>query len=186
MVAVCTLSHRNADSERGFSTNKHMFSVHGTSTDQKTIEALRLVKDDKNLHGGVSKIKVCKDIIKRCSMARGRYEEDLKAQRALKKDEEEAKKEKTEKEEARQKRILLESELRNVLERTNKNLKLSNELLKDRESELESLAKAEKVDKKKLLSAGAKRSTSLKRCAELQSEKDQLSEKLMKLSEADS
>ena len=144
MVAVCTLSHRNSDSERGFSTNQHMFSVHGTSTDQKTIEALRLVKDDKNLHGGVGKIKVCTDIIKRCSMARRRYEEDLKAQRALKKDEEEAKKEKTEKEEARQRRILLELELRNVLERTNKNLKLSNELLKDRESELEAWRKVKR------------------------------------------
>ena len=79
----------------------------------------------------------------------------VSSQRALKKDEEEAKKEKAEKEEARQKRKLLESELRNVLERTNKNLKLSNELLKDGESELESLTKAEKVDKKKLLSASA-------------------------------
>ena len=77
-----------------------MLSIHGTSTDQKTIEALRLVKGYINLHGGVSKIKVCKDLIKRCSMARQRYEEDLKAQRALKKYEEEAKKEKTEKEEA--------------------------------------------------------------------------------------
>ena len=71
-------------------------------------------------------------------------------------------------------------------ERTNKNFKLSNELLKDGESELGSLTKAENVDKKKLLSASAKKSTSLKRCAELQSKKDQLSEKLMKLSEADS
>ena len=60
-------------------------------------------------------------------MARQRYEEDLKAQGALRKDKEEAKKEKTEKEEARQKHKLLESELRNDLERTNKNLKLSNE-----------------------------------------------------------
>ena len=65
-------------------------------------------------------------------MARQRYEEDLKAQRALKKDEEEAKKEKTEKEEAKQKPKLLESELRNVLERTNKNPKLPNELLRRR------------------------------------------------------
>ena len=186
MLAVCTLSHGNADPERGFSTNKHIPSVHGTSTDQKTIETLHLVKYYISLHGGVSKSKAYKDLIKRCSMARQRYEEDLKAQRALKKDEEEAKKEKTEKEEGRQKRKLLEPELRNDLQRTNKNLKLSNELLKDRESELESLTKAEKVDKKRLLSASAKISTCLKRCAELQSEKDQLSEKLVKLSEADS
>ena len=65
-------------------------------------------------------------------MARQRYEEDLKAQRVLKKDEEEAKKEKTEKEEAKQKPKLLESELKNVLECTNKNLKLPNELLRRR------------------------------------------------------
>ena len=161
-----------------------MLSVHGTSTDQKNIEALRLLKDYINLHGGVSKIKVCKDLIKRCSMARQRYEEDLKAQRVLKKDKEAAKKEKTEKEEARPKRKLLESELRNNLERTSKNLKLSNELLKDGESELKSLTKAEKVDKKKLPSDSAK--ISLNRRAELQSKKDQLSEKLMKLSDADS
>ena len=74
-----------------------MLCVHGTSTDQNTIEVLRLVKDYINLHGVVSKINVCKDLIKRCSMTRQRYEEDLKVQRALKKDEEKAKKEKTEK-----------------------------------------------------------------------------------------
>ena len=62
----------------------------------------------------------------------------------------------------------------------------TNELLTDGESELKSLPKAEKVDKKKLLSASAKINTSLNHCAELQSEKDQLSEKHMKLSEADS
>ena len=87
MLAICTLFHGNADPERGFATSKHMLSVHGTSTDRKTMEALCLVKDYINLHGGVSKIKVCKDLIKRCSIARQCYEEDLKAQRALKKDE---------------------------------------------------------------------------------------------------
>ena len=79
-------------------------------------------------------------------MARHCYEEDLKAQRALTKDEEEAKKEKTEKEEARQKHKLIGSELNNDLKLTNKNLKLSNELLKEREGELKSLTKAGRVD----------------------------------------
>ena len=95
MLEVFTLSHGNADPERDVSTNKRMLSVHGTSTGQKTIEPLLLFKDYINLHGGVSKIKVCKGLIKRCSMARQCYEEDLKALRALRKDEEEAKKEKT-------------------------------------------------------------------------------------------
>ena len=65
------------------------------------MEALCLVKDYINLNGGMSKIKVCKDLIRWCSIARERYEEDLKAQRALEEDEGEAKKKKTEKEEAR-------------------------------------------------------------------------------------
>ena len=174
MLAVCTLSHVNDDPERGFSTNKHILSVHGTLTNQKTIETLRLVKDYLNLHGGRSKIKVCKDLIKRCSMTRQHYEENLKGHRALKKDKEEAKKEKTEKEEARQKCKLLELEPRNDLECTNKNLKLSNTLLNDGESELESMTKAEKVDKKYLLSASVKISTSVKCCALLQSEQEML------------
>ena len=66
------------------------------------------------------------------------------------------------------------------------NAQATNELLKDGESEVKSFPKAEKVDKKKLLSASAKINTSLNRCAGLQSEKDQLSEKRIKLSEADS
>ena len=77
MLAVWTFSHRNADPERGFSTNKHMLSVHSTSTDQKTIEALPVVKDYINLHGCMSKIKVCKDLIKTCFMGRQHYEENL-------------------------------------------------------------------------------------------------------------
>lgn len=148
MLAICTLSHGNADPERGFSTNKHMLNIHGSSTDQKTIEALRLVKDYINLNGGVSNIKISKDLIKRCSMARQRYEEDLKAQRSLKKSMEEAEKEKKDEEESKQRRKLEEAELKSDLESTNKKLKISNELLKDGESELESLTKADKVDKK--------------------------------------
>ena len=62
----------------------------------------------------------------------------------------------------------------------------TNELLTDGESEPKSLPKAEKVDKKKLFPASVKINTSLNRCAELQLGKDQLSEKHMKLSEADS
>ena len=49
---------------------------------------------------------------------------------------------------------------------------------------MKSLTKAGKVDKQKLFSGSAKISTSLKRCAELQSEKGQVSEKRLKPSEA--
>ena len=62
---------------------------------------------------------------------------------------EEAEKEKKGEEESKQRRKLEEAELKSHLESTNKKLKISNELLKDGESELESLTKADKVDKKK-------------------------------------
>ena len=124
MLAVCTLSHGNADPERGFSFNKHMLSVHGISTDQKTIEALRLVKDYINLHGVVSKIKVRKNLIKRCSIARQRTRPESSESC---KERGSGSKKREKRKEARQKRKLLESELRNDLQGTNKNLKLSNE-----------------------------------------------------------
>ena len=110
-------------------------------------------------------------------------EVDLKAQRALKKEELEAKKEKREIEEARKKCKLENQNIGMILFL---NYLTSCDGEKDGESELESLGKAGSVDKKKLLSASAKISARLNRCAEFQSEKDQVLEKLMKLSEVDS
>lgn len=61
-------------------------------------------------------------------------------------------------------------------------MKISNDLLSEGQIELEELTKCKQVDIVKLLSANAKIATSLKGKAELQLEKDQLSEKLLKLS----
>ena len=40
-----SLSHGNSAPENGFSINKYMIQLHGTSIDPGTIEALRFVKD---------------------------------------------------------------------------------------------------------------------------------------------
>ena len=51
-LAICTLSHGNADPERGFSTNKYLLAVHGGSTSEKTVQAVCFVKDFISLNGG--------------------------------------------------------------------------------------------------------------------------------------
>ena len=90
MLAICTLSHGNADPERGFSINGYMLKIHGSSTSHKTIKALRLVKDFIILNGGVNDMEITMPMIKKCAQARQRWEEDLKAQRKAKLDEEKA------------------------------------------------------------------------------------------------
>ena len=182
MLAICTLSHGNADPERGFSINKHMLNIHGSSTSQKTIEALRLVKDYIILNGGVNNMEVSKAMIKKCSEARQRYEEDLKAMREVKQKEEQIQKEICEKQAASKEKKRQESQIKDDLQKVESSLKISDDLLQDGQKELDELTKSSNVDRVKLMSANAKISTSLKRKAELQTEKDQLMRKLVKLS----
>ena len=47
------LSHENSTPERGFSVNKRLLDVHGCSTYEDTIIALRMVKDELLRVGGV-------------------------------------------------------------------------------------------------------------------------------------
>ena len=50
---VLSISHGNSVPERGFSYNKYLLSLHGGSTSDETIIALRLVKDSLLLAGGI-------------------------------------------------------------------------------------------------------------------------------------
>ena len=42
---ILTLSHGNADAERGFSITKQHLELHGNKTDEDTLNVLRNVKD---------------------------------------------------------------------------------------------------------------------------------------------
>lgn len=70
---VLVLPHGNADPERGFSINKKIIEVHGTSLDSDTIEAIRLVKDYLLTVGGVEKVQINKELFKSCASAYLRY-----------------------------------------------------------------------------------------------------------------
>ena len=71
MNCVLILSHGNADPERGFSVNEHLLNIHGSFTNEETI----------NRKGGVESIKVSKDLIKVCQNAYSLYRQELAEKR---------------------------------------------------------------------------------------------------------
>ena len=71
---VLSISHGNSIPEQGFSINKYILSIHGTSISNETIIALRLVKDHLILIGGYMKFSVNINLILSVKM---KYQQDL-------------------------------------------------------------------------------------------------------------
>ena len=71
---LLTLSHGNADPERGFSLNKFLLDIHGSSIHNSTIESNRLVKDFLHHSGGTNNVEITKEMIISSRGARFRYE----------------------------------------------------------------------------------------------------------------
>ena len=71
---VLSISHGNSIPEQGFSINKYILSIHGTSASNETIIALRLVKDHLILIGGYMKFSVNINLILSVKM---KYQQDL-------------------------------------------------------------------------------------------------------------
>ena len=94
---LLSISHGNSVPERGFSTNKYLLQVHGFSTSEKTIEALRFVKDEIYRVGGVMKFPTDRELLSYVKGAHGRCVADLEAERELR-EKEEREKNKAEKE----------------------------------------------------------------------------------------
>ena len=86
---VLSISHGNSIPEQGFSVNKYILSIHGTSTSNETIIALRLVKDHLILIGGYMKFSVNINLILSVKMARQKYQQDLEVKRLLREKESE-------------------------------------------------------------------------------------------------
>lgn len=78
-LAKCclTLSHGNAAPERGFSINKNILQVHGTSLSESTLIALRRVKESLILHGGELNIPITKSLLKSVENSYSKYKADM-------------------------------------------------------------------------------------------------------------
>ena len=86
--AIASISHGNSAPENGFSINKHMLQLHGSSIQAETIEALRFVKDTILSYGGILKIPITKSLLESAKLAYSRYNAELEAKRKLQKEEE--------------------------------------------------------------------------------------------------
>ena len=85
---VLSISHGNSIPEQGFSINKYLLSIHGTSTSNETIVALRLEKDHLILIGGYMKFLINRNLVLSVKTARQKYQ-DLEAKRLLREKESE-------------------------------------------------------------------------------------------------
>ena len=84
---MLSVSHGNADPERGFSLNKHLLAIHGSSIKEETIESIRLVKDYIIRVGGIKNITVSNEMILSSRNAYHRYEAYLESQKKLREEE---------------------------------------------------------------------------------------------------
>ena len=80
---MLSISHGNSVPERGFSTNKYLLGIHGNSTNDNTIIALRMIKDHIASVIGIMKVSINKQLLSSVKSARQRYESDLNAKRKL-------------------------------------------------------------------------------------------------------
>ena len=70
---VLSISHGNSVPERGFSINKHLLSLHGSSIKDETIVALRMVNDYILSVGSITKVSVNKQLLLSVKSARQHY-----------------------------------------------------------------------------------------------------------------
>ena len=181
MLAVCTLSHGNADPERGFSTNKHILKVHGTSLGETVLEGIRLVKDFISLAKGVKNIDVTKGMMISCKEARARYHEELRLRKEARERETQLKKELENTNAKEHEEKMLKNNIQKDLEVIESGMNIADTLLKEGQKQLEELTTKNKVDMVKLVGANSKISTGMKRKTALEKERNLLQNKLMKM-----
>ena len=90
-IIVSSLSQGGSAPENGFSINKYMVQLRGSSIGPDTIEALRFVKDFILSCGFILDIPITKSLLQAAELAHSRYQADLEVKRKLKEDEEKAK-----------------------------------------------------------------------------------------------
>ena len=80
---VLSVSHGKSTPERGFSVNRIILETHEYIIYEDTIVALRIVKEELNRVGSVTKFNIVKELIKEVKLSSSQYEADRKARKAL-------------------------------------------------------------------------------------------------------
>ena len=174
MKCVLSISHGNSALESGFSINKHILDIHGHSSKEDTIEALRVVKDAILRYPSLLDIPVTKEMLQNFKASRQRYQADLEAKRLL------LEREAAKKKEGQQRRKELErgdelkkehsKELETVktaLLQTENGICIANESVDEGNREFKELLSKNNATRKDLQRAQSKTEMGIKRRAEL-------------------
>lgn len=174
---VFVLPHGNADPERGFSINKRIIEIHGSSIGSDTIEAIRLVKDYLLTVGGIEKIQINKEFLKSCASAYSRYNFHL--QEKKKEESERKEKERVESEKNSAKEVI--NEMERDREMILKGIEVAEKSLKEGHDDLEQSLKCKSLNRDSLNVAQSKISMGMKRKAELSTDLAKLDEAIKKI-----
>ncbi|XP_065681343.1 uncharacterized protein LOC136094973 [Hydra vulgaris] len=179
---VSSLSHGNSAPENGFSINKHIIQLHGTSLDPKTIEALRFVKHTILSFGFIIDIPITKSFIQSVKFAHSSYKADLEAKRRLKEKEEKHIKTK-ETEETKQHVLKNEKEaILASIQQIKNGLSVADDLVFEGNSDLKKCLLQKNSTRNELQRAQCKIETGMKRRQELADEQDVLEKRSKELS----
>lgn len=149
---VLSLSHGNSAPERGFSINKTVLDSHGYCMKEKTIEALRFVKDELFRIGGVLKFNISQDLLMEVKGAHSKYVADLEEEKSLR----EAKKRKEKKASNVQEKRSLCNMIESDIKKCEVSLQAADEIICDANKDLQTALTATKLDRNVLCQAQSK------------------------------
>lgn len=187
LVQIClSVSHGNADPERGFSENKHILDGR-ESLGEESIVAIRLVKESVRLHGGILNFPINRRLINLFENAKTAYDESQAIKKAQKAEQEAAKKKSDENAEAVNECGAKILEIEKLISEEQNKIDAANSVLEEGQRRLQESLNGKKVKKDAVVKANAliklsieNSSISKKKLAELIQEKNRILEKLKK------
>ena len=173
--SVASLSHGNAAPGNGFSINKHLIGIHGTSIQPDTIEGLRIVKDTILKFGSIFFVPITRSLLDSVKLAKQRYDAYLENKRKLKEAEKESmrkQEEKKEQQEEKKKGQDENAEIKSKLQQVSNGLTVADDIAKEGNDELKQCLLQKTSTRKDLQRAQSKIEIGMKRRQELMIEQE--------------
>ena len=155
-LTVCSLSHGNAVSERGFSVNKALLESHGYTIQEDTIVLLRIVKDWINVFGGTLKFPITKELRQRVKGARAKYMTYLEEKKILEEQERRKRQEEADNAQHQAEKQSHVDKLNDDIERCEIGLKTAEEIIDQGNAKLQDALSSKVLNKNDLVSAQTK------------------------------
>lgn len=173
---VSTLSHGNADPERGFSITNQQLDLHSDNLSENMLVAIRTIKDYLIQNGGLSGFEITVDLITRCQNSHAQYLIHEAEMQKLKKETVAANEAQKTEHEKDDQTAVIESQI-GLLQ---SGVRMSEKLAKEGQEEMKKLLMKKVLDREALTQANEKVTAGMKRKEELSTEIKELEKKKKK------